>query len=205
MSTLLKSFLARLCPGRFAVRDEGFRKFLEKISDDELFRLKQLYEVSGRGRKVYIGKDVQIISPANLDVGDETEFDTGVVLHCGGLDWCPKDTKVVIGGHCYIGPYSVLFGAGGITIGNNVLISPSVVIATHGHNFSDRSRPMREQPQAFEPVVIGDDVWIGSRAVILPGVAVGRGSIVAAGSVVTKDVPEFHIGRGVPAGFVPRA
>jgi acetyltransferase-like isoleucine patch superfamily enzyme len=85
-----------------------------------------------------------------------------------------------------------------IVIGNKVNVGPlaAVIGADHG---TEPGAPMREQPHKSAEVVIGDDVWIGAGAVVLPGVRVGSGSIVAAGSVVKDDVPEMAIVAGVPA------
>lgn len=87
-----------------------------------------------------------------------------------------------------------------VTIGKDVLMGPDVVIMTSSHQFEDPDIPIRLQgAEVSRPVVIGDDVWIGTRVVILPGVHVGRGAVVGANAVVTKDVQEFAIVGGVPA------
>jgi len=78
-------------------------------------------------------------------------------------------------------------------------MGPEVIILCHNHNFSDISRPMQEQGGTTKPVVIGDDVLIGTRAIILPGVKIGSGTIIGAGAVVTKDVPDYAIVGGCPA------
>lgn len=90
-----------------------------------------------------------------------------------------------------------------VTFGNDVMMGPDVVIMTNSHAFDRLDVPMIAQG-ALErrPVVIGDDVWIGTRVIIMPGVKIGSGSIIGAGSVVTKDVPELAIVGGVPARVV---
>lgn len=89
---------------------------------------------------------------------------------------------------------------GPLTIGNNVMMGPDVIIYTKNHETSRTNIPMIEQG-VTEPkkVIIEDDVWIGARVIILPGVHIGQGSIVSAGSVVTKDVEAYSIVGGVPA------
>lgn len=84
---------------------------------------------------------------------------------------------------------------GGITIGDDCLIGHNVVIATLNHDLA----PERRAITAPKPVVIGDVVWIGANATILPGVTIGEGAVIAAGAVVTKDVPPATIAGGVPA------
>lgn len=105
--------------------------------------------------------------------------------------------KITIGNGTSINRKCYLDGRGSIYIGNNVSISPEVCLITADHeansrNFSYRVRNIR----------IGDYVWIGTRAIILPGVIIGKGAIIASGAVVTKDVPNFEIYGGVPAKFI---
>lgn len=94
-----------------------------------------------------------------------------------------------------IGENVVLRAGGGLTIGNRVLIAAGAAIVTVGHPIE----PPRWNKVSAAPVVIGDDVWIGVNAVVLPGVAIGNGAVVAAGAVVTEDVPPFTVVGGVPA------
>jgi acetyltransferase-like isoleucine patch superfamily enzyme len=115
------------------------------------------------------------------------------------MEWSREQGWISIGDDTYIGPKAVLFGAGGIDIGSQVLISPGVVITSHQHSFIDADRPMNAQPMEFAPIVIEDNVWIGSNATVLPGVRVGSGSVVGAGAVVTKNVPRRVLSLGVPA------
>lgn len=88
-------------------------------------------------------------------------------------------------------------------ISNDVMMGPEVVIYTRNHSHSDPSKPMRLQgyEEAF-PVTICDDVWLGRRVMIMPGVTIGKGTVVAAGAIVTKDLPEYAICAGIPAKVV---
>lgn len=81
------------------------------------------------------------------------------------------------------------------TIGNNVMMGPDVIICTQNHKYT------RETFEGFirKPVIIEDNVWIGYRVIILPGVTVGKNSIIGAGAVVTKDIPPYSVVGGVPA------
>jgi maltose O-acetyltransferase len=88
---------------------------------------------------------------------------------------------------------------GPLTIGRDVMIGPDVCIFTQNHETSRLDIPMNLQTAPKRPVEIGDDVWIAARAIILPGVTVHRGSIVGAGAIVTKDVPEYAVVGGNPA------
>lgn len=89
---------------------------------------------------------------------------------------------------------------GPVTIGNNVMMGPEVVIYTSGHKYDRIDIPMMEQGSSeIQPVIIGNDVWIGRRAIIMPGVTIGDGVIIGAGAVVTKNVEPYMVAVGVPA------
>ena len=92
---------------------------------------------------------------------------------------------------------------GPLEIGKNVMMGPDVIIMTSSHNVDSTSIPMNQQGSLpKQKVVICDDVWIGTRVIILPGIKVGTGSIIGAGAVVTKDVPDYAIVGGVPAKII---
>lgn len=93
--------------------------------------------------------------------------------------------------------------AGSVTIGNDVMMAPECVILTRNHAFDRIDIPMGEQGvQQEKPVFIGNDVWIGRRVIILPGVHIGNGVIIGAGAVVTKDVPDYAVVAGNPARII---
>ena len=93
--------------------------------------------------------------------------------------------------------------AGKVIIGNNVMMGPDVCIYARNHAFTRTDIPMNAQGFGIEkPVVIEDDVWIGARVIILPGVYVGTGAIIGAGAVVTKDVPAYAVVGGNPAQVI---
>ncbi len=93
-------------------------------------------------------------------------------------------------------------GGGKLYIGNNVMMAPEVTILTLSHNYHRKDIPIIKQGFNVNQVVINDDVWIGYRAIILPGVTVGKGSVIAAGAVVTKDIEPNTVVGGVPAKFI---
>jgi len=90
-------------------------------------------------------------------------------------------------------------GRGGLTIGDQVLIGPNAVVVTTHHRWDDPDRPIQDQGHRLLPTRIGSDVWIGANAVVLPGVAVGTGTVVSAGAVVTRDTEPYSIVVGAPA------
>lgn len=109
--------------------------------------------------------------------------------------------NVSVGDNSGLGRHARISGK--VTIGRDVMMGPHVTIYTRNHDFSRTDIPMNQQDFCKEePVTIGDDVWIGSHIIILPGVSIGRGSVIGAGSVVTKDVPEWTIVAGNPAKVI---
>ena len=90
-----------------------------------------------------------------------------------------------------------------IIIGKYVMMGPEVIVYTVNHNYSDITVPMQQQGSTKgENVIIGDDVWIGRRAIIMPGVKIGNGCIIGANSVVTKSIPEYAVVGGSPAKII---
>ncbi len=111
---------------------------------------------------------------------------------------------VTLGERSWLGPFCLVYGNGGVTIGRNVLVAGHTTINTVSHAAERCDIPINDQPVLTDPVVIEDDVWIGLNAVILQGVTLGQGAIIGAGAVVTKSIPPWSIAVGVPARVVGR-
>ncbi len=107
---------------------------------------------------------------------------------------------VLVGDYTRIGLHNTIIGP--VTIGSHVNLAQGITVTALNHNFSDATLRIDQQGVSTQPVTIGDDVWVGANAVILPGVTVGSHSVVAAGAVVTKDVPEHTLVAGVPAKVI---
>lgn len=133
------------------------------------------------------------------------------VLVKGYIDSCGRNVniqpraviskRVRIGDDSGVGERSLV--QGNVVIGSHVMMGPQVYIYTQNHCFERTDIPMDQQ--GFSPergVIIGDDVWIGSRVTILPGVTIGEGSVIGASAVVTKDVPPYAVVAGNPARVV---
>lgn len=119
-----------------------------------------------------------------------------VYAHNGGFvrigNWVSVNTNVQIGAA----------DSGEIIIGNDVLIGPNVVIRASNHVYDRVDIPIREQGHSGGKIVIEDDVWIAANAVVLPDVVIGKVAVVAAGAVVTSDVPPYQIVGGVPSKII---
>ena len=107
---------------------------------------------------------------------------------------------VTIGDYTRIGIHCTVIGP--VCIGNHVNLAQGITVTALNHNFADTNSMIDEQGISTKPVIIDDDVWIGANAVILPGVTIGRHVVVAAGAVVTKDVPPYSLVAGVPAKVI---
>lgn len=107
---------------------------------------------------------------------------------------------VIIGDHTRIGLHNTIIGP--VTIGSHVNLAQGITVTALNHNFEDSDRRIDEQGVSTNPVTIEDDIWIGANAVILPGITIGQHSVVAAGAVVTKDVPPHSLVAGVPAKII---
>ncbi len=107
---------------------------------------------------------------------------------------------VIIGDHTRVGLHNTVIGP--VTIGSHVNLAQGITVTALNHNFAEKGLRIDEQGVSTNPVTIGNDIWIGANAVILPGVTIGDHSVVAAGAVVTKDVPPHTLVAGVPAKII---
>lgn len=150
-----------------------------------------------KGRHVTIATSsvLECRGGGSIRIGDETEIlDGAMLLTYGG--------HISIGARCSINAYTVIYGHGNTTIGNDVLIAGHCMIIPNQHNFTSRDIPIRMQGNTSKGITIEDDVWIGHGCSILDGVRIGRGAVIGAGSVVTKDVAEYSVVGGVPATLI---
>ena len=107
---------------------------------------------------------------------------------------------VSIGNHTRIGLHNTIIGP--VVIGSHVNLAQGITITALNHIFSDPQKRIDEQGVSTDQVIIEDDTWIGANAVILPGVTIGRHSVIAAGAVVTKDIPPHSLAAGIPAKII---
>ena len=146
----------------------------------------------GLGRKWKVAKAIRGISAKLLFDKCGKNIDIG--RHC------KLSSTITIGNNSGIGDYSYIQGK--VTIGNNVMMAPSVAIIANNHNIEGLDIPMNKQGENEAPICIKDDVCIGYGAIILGGVTVNTGAVIAAGSIVTKDVPEYSVVGGTPAKVI---
>lgn len=151
------------------------------------------------GRNVYLDQGTYLHAcPAGISIGDNSFVMHGAALHVYNFRDLPH-AFIRIGRDSLIGELNVLRGQRGITIGDRVYTAPLVQLLAVNHVYDDPTRPMVEQGITADGIVVEDDVWIGASAIITDGVRIGRGAVVAAGAVVTQDVPPHTVVGGVPA------
>lgn len=152
--------------------------------------LAPLYQHRGRGSKIYSSVRLDCPPYRRFFLGRQSVIESYCCINNAVGD-------VVIGDHTRIGIHNTIIGP--VCIGNHVNLAQGITVTALNHNFEDTTKRIDEQGISTKPVIIGDDVWIGANAVILPGVTIGRHCVVAAGAVVTKDVPDHSVVGGVPA------
>lgn len=131
-----------------------------------------------------------------IDLAPGCEVMHGVIVHA-------HRAHVRLGKRSQLNPYTIIYGGSGVTIGNNVMIAPHCVLAAGNHDHRQLDQPMRTAPSISRgPILIEDDVWVGAHCTITDGVTIGRGAVVGANSVVTRDVPAYAIVAGVPAKVI---
>ena len=155
--------------------------------------LAPLYQHRGRGSKIY--RSVRMDTPPyrRFSLGQKSVIESYSCINNAVGD-------VVIGDHTRIGLHNTIIGP--VTIGSHVNLAQGITVTALNHNFEAPERRIDEQGVSTQQVTIGDDIWIGANAVVLPGVTVGNHCVIAAGAVVTKDVPPHSLVAGVPAKII---
>ena len=178
----------------------------KEISTSLLVSISEKSQIYGKAN-IHLGNDVVICDDAKLicsgmppyrkvkgtiSIGDRFIILEGEIIITYGC-------KIEIGDDSTVNPYCVIQGGGDLVIGNGVRIAAHTCIIPSNHNFKDTTTPIFKQGNSMKGIRISDDVWIGANVTILDGVNIGQGAIIAAGSVVNKDVASYSIVGGIPA------
>lgn len=143
-----------------------------------------------------LGRRLECDWPGRVRLGERVYMESSIFIKVNHpFDEGPA---LDVGDDVFIGRGCEFNIAKGIKVGSRTLIASRCVFADVGHRFESRI-PIKDQPCTAREISVMDDVWIGSGCVILGGVRVGEGAVIAAGAVVTKDVPAFEVWAGVPA------
>lgn len=142
-------------------------------------------------------------NPSNISIGNRTQILSNSRMQ--NFRQNGKDSEIIIGDNCYICYYFSILNASKVTIGDDVLIASHVLISSENHGVDPESvTPYMDQPLVSKPVSIGDGCWIGEKVCILPGVSIGKKSIIGASSVVTKSIPDYCMAVGNPAKVIKK-
>jgi acetyltransferase-like isoleucine patch superfamily enzyme len=144
---------------------------------------------------------INALSKQGVHIGDNVSIGRNSIIECTGVIR-ELGEGLFIGSNVGIAPNAFFAVRGKVEIGDDTIFGPNVSVFSENHVFEHLDRPIRLQGATRKGVTIGRDCWIGARAVILDGVTLGQGAVVAAGSVVTKDVPSFAVVGGVPAKVI---
>ena len=157
--------------------------------------LAPLYQQRGRGSKIYGSVRMDTPPYRRFVLGRRSLVESFCCINNAVGD-------VIIGDNTRIGLHTTVIGP--VEIGSNVNLAQGIVVTALNHNFTDCTKRIDEQGVSTTKVTIGNDVWIGANATVLPGVTIGNHCVVAAGAVVTKDVTSYSLVGGVPAKILKK-
>lgn len=190
----------------------GLGYLLRKISLSSLFK--------SCGKDLILGKGIILRTPGHIALGDNIAIDDHTLLDGGTGADCTitiangsliskgcviqaKNGPLFIGDECDIGAHVIITSISSITLENNVLIAGNCYIGGARYNLEDLETPIMYQGiYSRGPITIGANTWIGACATVLDGVTIGKGCVIGAGSIVTKDVPDYAIVVGSPAKVI---
>lgn len=193
--TLLKHLAKKilcLCQG---VKQTGSNVFISPMA------------IVRHGFKIRLGNDVVVERGAMLSVDRKGKSFIAIGANSYLYSSCvikAVDGWIKIGHNCTVNEFAILHGDGGLEIGNDVRIAAQVRIIAMNHIYDDPEVPIRLQGIRANGIKIGDDVWLGVGSTVLDGVTIGKGSVIGAGAVVTKDIPPYSIAVGVPAKVIKK-
>lgn len=147
----------------------------------------------GRNVKFEDYAEIHGLCSEGLTFGDNVTISRGVMIRPSSYYGGDLGKGLVMGDHSSIGPYGYVGCSGKITIGSNVMLGPKCSLFAENHVFENTDATIKEQGVKQKGITIEDDCWIGSNTIILDGVTIGKGSVIAAGSVVSKDVPAYCV------------
>ena len=182
-------------------RNPKWKKFLDWVIMNQVETrprwfirlLAPLYQHRGRHSVIHHSARMDTPPYRKFSLGDYSVIESYACINNAVGD-------VMIGDHTRIGLHNTIIGP--VIIGCHVNLAQGITVTALNHNFEDSEKRIDEQGVSTSTVIIEDDIWIGANAVVLPGVTIGQHSVVAAGAVVTKDVPPHSLVAGVPAKVI---
>lgn len=202
--------------------DLSFSKFFQLVKGS---LLKMHFKRKHHGKNIFVGKHVKIkckkkvscgkgitfgdyfymdaLSKNGVTIGNNVSFGRNCIIECTGVIR-ELGNELIIDDGVGIAANAFIAVRGKVHIGKNCIFGPNVHIHAENHNYTDIDTPIRLQGATRKGIDIGEDCWIGSNVTILDGVKIGKGCVIAAGAVVTKDVEDYSVVGGVPAKLLKK-
>jgi len=189
VTTILRSFMF----SKFILRSDGYVKYYSN-------------PIMGNPKNIFIGRGTKVFYNVIL-IANNKKDSLIIGKNCDIHSFCEiraSENKIRIGDNCSLNNFGMIVSKGEISIGNFVRIGPHCLIISSNHIYENPEITILEQGTKGTGIVIEDDVWIRGGVQILDGVKIGRGSIVAAGAIVTKEIPEYSVAAGIPAKVIKK-
>ena len=151
------------------------------------------YHKKGKGACIRRRTRMDVAPWNKFELGDYSTIEDFSAINNGVGD-------VIIGNQTKIGLSNTIIGP--VTIGNDIRLAQNITLSGLNHNYQDIKTPIHKQGVSTAPIIIEDECWIGANVVVLPGVTIGKHSVIAAGSIVTKDIPPYSVAVGNPARII---
>jgi acetyltransferase-like isoleucine patch superfamily enzyme len=170
-----------------------------------IFNVKFARLKSGSEQWHHLQQRLSLLSAADADMAIRNHFYEQSLKSCKGKIYVLPNVimcyphRLNIGYNVFINRGAYITARAEITIGDNVMIGPYSVINSGMHQYRQKDKLIRDQGHKLAPIEIGNDVWIGANAVIMPGVTIGNGAVIGAGAIVTHSIPPYTVAVGVPA------
>lgn len=176
------------------------KKVYTEIRYSNLRGLFYHFKFKKSGERLRIGHKCRIKTPSQIQVGSDVIIDdyAELLVH----DDNDNHAILTLGDHVHISKYNCIGCSCKITLEDHVRLAPYVHITDRNHTYEDVNQPIWKQPIKTQEVFIGRECWIGFGAQIMPGVHIGRHCIIAAGSIVTHNIPDYSVAAGSPAKVV---
>jgi len=167
---------------------------------------KYILKIKNIGKKSRIGLLHNILNGKYIEIGEGTSIGRYSKLHCydnnNNIKYSPS---IKIGNNCMIGQNFSIMSADSVIIQDNVLMASYITIVNENHGMNaEEENFYKRQPLTAAPILIKEGAWIGERCCVLPGVTIGKRSIIGSGSIVTKSVPDYCIAVGNPARIIKK-
>lgn len=179
-------------------------KFYWNIRSYNIRGIYYRFRFHGHGRKLRVGKGCKILNPHKIEVGNNVIIDNNVELSVNTISHASSKPLLILGDYVHLSKYNCIGCAGRVVLESHVRLAPYVHITDRNHSYDDILQPIWKQPIVVKDVYIGAETWIGFGAQIMPGVHIGKHCVIAAGSIVTKDIPDYCVVAGNPARIIKK-